>query len=121
MTRVAAGRSPLDEIVLGGDPLVRLGLVDAPRRAGARAGRAGSHVTSQTSSHDSASPPSTSLIASMATAGAPAASAAATSAISIRGRTAGWTIASRSREGRRIRRRRAVPSAARSSEPSGGR
>ena len=63
--------------------------------------RAARRSTSQTSSHSAARPPSTSLIASITTAGAPAASAASIAA-RIRGRTAGWTIASRSRERRRV-------------------
>ena len=71
---------------------------------------------SQTSSHISARPPSTSLIASITTTSASSSSATAIAA-RIRGRTAGWTIASRSRSAagsaKTIR-----PSAARSSDPS---
>ena len=89
IVRVAAYESRCDEPLLGGHPLV------VPPRATSRGPRAltrwtvGSQVTSQTSSHSAASPPSTSLIASMTTAGAPAALRVRRSAARIRGRTAG--------------------------------
>ena len=76
----------------------------------------GSHSTSQTSSHRAASPPSTSRIASTTTASAPWAAAPSIVA-RIRGRTAGWTIASRSRNAAGSA-NTTRPSAARSSDPS---
>ncbi len=78
---------------------------------------AASHVTSHTSSQSSARPPSTSLIASMTTARAPERSARSIAA-RIRGRTAGWTMASSARFSAGSDRMRAR-SAGRSSDPSG--
>ena len=93
---------PLVEAGLGGDPLVGVVFGVEPRPTSRARWTSGSQVTSQTSSHSSARPPSTSRIASTTTATAPS-RAARSIAARIRGRTAGWTIASRSPSADRIR------------------
>ena len=117
MTRVAIGPDAVGEPGLRGDPALRVVRRRAAADEARRAGPSGSQVTSQTSSHTLGEAALDQLDRldddgrGVGRLGAPRSRAR------IRGRTAGWTIASRSRSAagsaKTIR-----PSAARSSVPS---
>ena len=102
ITRVAAGRSRRGRIALGGDPLARPRPRPSPGRAGARAGRPGSHVTSQTSSHCVGEPALDEPDRLDRRRPAPRPPPPRATASSIRGRTAGMDDRLERRERRRV-------------------